>query len=249
MDSLLKNKMAFFLPNIFTALNMGCGFSSIMFAIKGDYYKACMVLFLGALFDSVDGRLARIMGSQSSFGEQFDSLSDLISFGMAPAIMFYMKFLAGYGRAGMVFAFFFMLCAALRLARFNANLSKINPNYFQGLPSPGAAMGIISFVLVSLNVIPELNNPYISFFYIAFYSLLMVSSIPFPSFKNSAWIQKRQRLSLFIIMCLITFVFLYEEVVLSLIISSYVSISMIYFLINYKTLSKLMVWDEEAERA
>ena len=105
---------------------------------------------MGALFDSVDGRVARLTGTQSSFGEQFDSLSDLISFGMAPAMIYYFKFLAGSGRPGMVVAFIFLLCGALRLARFNANIDKVSSDYFQGLPIPGAATAVIGFILLSV---------------------------------------------------------------------------------------------------
>src|SRR5687767_3072151 len=97
-------KWAYFLPNVFTALNMGCGFMAIMWAIKGQHYKACMILVLGALFDSVDGRIARLTGTESSFGEQFDSMSDLLSFGIAPSLLFYHRFLDQFGRPGMMLA-------------------------------------------------------------------------------------------------------------------------------------------------
>ena len=86
-------KLAFFLPNTFTALNMACGFSSILFSFDGKFYNACLALILGAIFDSVDGRLARITGTQSTFGEQFDSLSDLVCFGVAPAFLVFRLFL------------------------------------------------------------------------------------------------------------------------------------------------------------
>jgi CDP-diacylglycerol--serine O-phosphatidyltransferase len=91
-------KLAFFLPNIFTAMNIGCGFVAIMLSMNGEFYKGCMFIFLGAIFDSVDGRVARLTGTSSAFGEQFDSMSDLISFGLAPAIMFYHRFLSDSGR-------------------------------------------------------------------------------------------------------------------------------------------------------
>lgn len=92
-------KIAFFLPNTFTALNMACGFASIVFAMKGQFYMGSMILLLGAIFDSVDGRVARLTGTQSSFGEQFDSISDVISFGMAPALLLYLRFFQEIGRA------------------------------------------------------------------------------------------------------------------------------------------------------
>src|SRR5690606_19468750 len=132
---------------IFTALNMACGFVAIILALKGQYYKACMLIVLGAIFDSVDGRVARLTGTQSHFGEQFDSLSDLLSFGFAPAMLFYLKFLNSGARLSLVTTFLFILCGALRLARFNANLDRVKSDYFQGLPIPGAAMALIGYIL------------------------------------------------------------------------------------------------------
>ena len=108
---------------------MGCGFASVLFALDHRFVHACLVLILGGIFDMVDGRIARITGTQSHFGEQFDSLSDLVSFGMAPALIFYLKFLQPMGRLGKIAAFLFLLCGALRLARFNANIEKVNSDY------------------------------------------------------------------------------------------------------------------------
>ena len=135
-----KKKLAFFLPNSFTALNLACGFFSILLSFKGEFYFACIVLGLGAIFDSVDGRVARLTGTQSSFGEQFDSLSDLISFGMAPSFLVFNRFLSESGRVGVIVAFFYLLCGALRLARFNANINKVSSTFFQGLPIPSGAL-------------------------------------------------------------------------------------------------------------
>ena len=103
------DKFAFFLPNIFTAMNIGCGFVAIMISMNGEFYKACMFILLGAVFDSVDGRVARLTGTSSAFVEQFDSMSDLISFGLAPAIIYYNRFLSETGRLGMVIAFLYLL--------------------------------------------------------------------------------------------------------------------------------------------
>ncbi|MEI8346972.1 MAG: CDP-diacylglycerol--serine O-phosphatidyltransferase, partial [Pseudomonadota bacterium] len=143
-------KLAFFLPNTFTALNMACGFASIIFAQQGDFYKASMILILGAIFDSVDGRVARLTGTQSDFGEQFDSISDVITFGAAPAMLMYARFFTDLGRFGLVISFLYLLCGALRLARFNANIDKISSEFFQGLPIPGAALAQAGLVLTSL---------------------------------------------------------------------------------------------------
>ena len=135
-----QKKLAFFLPNCFTAMNMACGFWSIIWSTAGRFYEACLILVLGAVFDSVDGRVARKMGTQSSFGEQFDSLSDLITFGIAPSILFYGFYLKSFERLGVVIALLYLLCGALRLARFNANIEKVSSDYFQGLPIPGCLL-------------------------------------------------------------------------------------------------------------
>lgn len=241
------DKFAFFLPNIFTAMNIGCGFVAIMYSIQGDFYKSCMFIFLGAIFDSVDGRVARLTGTSSAFGEQFDSLSDLISFGMAPAIIFYNRFLLESGRLGMVIAFLFLLCGALRLARFNANISRVKSDYFQGLPIPGAALAVLSYILVSLDF-PELfMNRYLAIPYIVFYSLLMISNIPFPSFKKSEWVKKNRRKVLFLIFIVISSLFIYEQVMIPVIISAYVLLSLAYAIIHREKFKGIFDWDEEGQ--
>ncbi len=226
-------KISFFLPNLFTALNMACGFVAILLAFKGEFYKACLFVGVGSIFDLFDGRVARWTGTQSSFGEQFDSLSDLISFGMAPAIIFYTKFLSGYERLGIVLAFIYLLCGALRLARFNVNINKVSSDYFQGLPIPGGALALISYILISLDF-NIFNDKYISSIYIFVYSLFLISTIPFFSFKKSEFIQKHKRKVFLLIVLLIALIFVYEEVILFGILNVYALISLVLFLKNRK---------------
>ncbi len=250
-----SKRIAYLIPNLFTALNMGCGFTAIMMALRFDFYKACMFLVLGALFDLVDGRVARMMGTQSSFGEQFDSLSDLISFGVAPAIIYYLRFLDHTGRLGMVASFLFLLCGALRLARFNANIDKISSEFFQGLPIPGASIAIIGSVLLSLELSVDTTDPAIqsvAIAYITFYSLLMISNIAFPSFKNSPWLKKRKKQFLMLVFALVGSLFLYEELMVLVTITSYVILSMIYFFLKREKFEGVFEWkndesDEEDE--
>lgn len=227
-----NKKLAFFLPNTFTALNIGCGFTAILLAFNNKFYEACMILVLGAIFDSVDGRIARLTGTESNFGEQFDSMSDLISFGMAPALIFYKKFLIGFDRLGMVAAFVFLLCSALRLARFNANIEKVSSDFFQGLPTPTAAMSLVGLTLFSTKYsfvyIPDLFFIVFTFFA----AFLMISNIPFPSFKQSQWIKKRKRFTLFLIILMLSFITLYEELMIGLIVLLYIFGSLIHFFIN-----------------
>ena len=238
------DKFAFFLPNTFTALNLGCGFMAIMYSMQGRFYYACMLIFLGAVFDSVDGRVARLTGTESSFGEQFDSLSDLISFGIAPSIIYYNKFLVDFGRAGMVVAFLFLLCGALRLARFNANIDKVSGDYFQGLPIPGAAAAIVGFILIS-SVYPEvLSKKLLVIPYILFYSLLMVSNIPFPSFKKSEWVRKHKRKIFFLLLVVASALFMWEEVMLFVVVSVYVLSSLGYRLTHKEKFNDIFNWEE-----
>lgn len=246
-DKKNDRKLAFFLPNIFTAMNIGCGFVAIMLSVNGEFYKACMFIFLGAIFDSVDGRVARLTGTSSAFGEQFDSMSDLISFGMAPAIMFYNRFLMDSGRLGMVIAFLYLLCGALRLARFNANIAKVESNYFQGLPIPGAAIAVLSFILVSLEYPEIFVNRYFAIPYIVFYALLMISNVPFPSFKGSPWVKKNRKKALFIIFLAASSMFVYEEVMIPIIISIYVLASIVYVIVNRDQFAGIFDWHEEED--
>lgn len=240
-----NRRWIYFLPNTFTALNMACGFMAILYSFHGDFYKACMFIVLGAIFDSVDGRVARLTNTQSSFGEQFDSLSDLVSFGVSPAMIYYFRFLKDAGRPGMVAAFFFMLCGALRLARFNANIGKFKSDYFQGLPIPGGATAVISMVLISLTYPEIVDIKFLTVGYLLFYAALMISSVPFPSFKNSEWAKKHKKRVLFIIFLILSSLFIYEEVMIPVIITFYVVASLGYYLTHLKKFQGMFAWAEE----
>ena len=243
----LDRRWAFFLPNTFTALNMGCGFIAILHGFHGEFYKACMFIVLGALFDSVDGRVARMTNTQSSFGEQFDSLSDLVSFGVSPAMVYYFRFLSDSGRPGMVAAFFFMLCGALRLARFNANIGHVKSDYFQGLPIPGGACAVVSMILISLNIPEIVNMKPLTVGYVLFYAALMISNIPFPSFKKSEWVSKHKKQVLMLIFILIASLFIYEEIMIPIIITLYVVSTLVYFITHRKKFEGIFEWKEEPE--
>jgi CDP-diacylglycerol--serine O-phosphatidyltransferase len=242
-----NKKLAFFLPNSFTALNIACGFLAILFSIQSDFYKACLLIILGAIFDSVDGRVARMTGTQSAFGEQFDSLSDLISFGIAPSLIFYNKFLVDYGRVGMIVSFLFLLCGALRLARFNANIDKVKSDYFQGMPIPGAAAAIIGFTLISIEYPVYFSNIYFVSFYILFYSFLMVSNVPFSSFKNSEWVRKNKRKVFFVLVLVGSSLFIYEEIMIFILVTIYVVSSLLYLLTHRSRFKGIFDWEEESE--
>jgi CDP-diacylglycerol---serine O-phosphatidyltransferase len=242
-----NRRWAFFLPNTFTALNMGCGFIAILHGFHGEFYKACMFIVLGALFDSVDGRVARMTNTQSPFGEQFDSLSDLVSFGVSPAMVYYFRFLSDSGRPGMVAAFIFMLCGALRLARFNANIGFVKSDHFQGLPIPGGATAVISMVLLSIDFPEIVAIKPLTVGYLVFYAALMISSIPFPSFKKSEWVAKNKKKVLMIIFIIIASLFIYEELMIPVIISLYVVGSLVYYITHRKKFEGMFDWKEEPD--
>tara|TARA_R110000868_G_scaffold376060_2_gene640816 strand:+ start:7370 stop:8116 length:747 start_codon:yes stop_codon:yes gene_type:complete len=248
MEKAQARKLAFFLPNTFTALNMGCGFASVIFAINGDIYKASMVLILGAIFDSVDGRVARMTGTQSTFGEQFDSISDVVSFGVAPAMLIWSHFLRDTGRIGLLVAFIYLLCGALRLARFNANIDRVSSSYFQGLPIPGAASGIVGFCLLSTEIPFLVEFKPLAIAYSLFFSFLMISNIPFNSFKNSEWVKKHKKRTLFTMFILIAATFVYEQYMIAAIILTYVLSSLVYFFLNKGKFEDVFQWKSEDDQ-
>lgn len=133
----------YILPNLMTVANLFCGFYSILSTFKGDFKTAAIMVVVAAVFDQLDGRLARLTRATSKFGAELDSLCDLVSFGVAPAMLMYQWALNPFGRLGLMASFLFAACGALRLARFNVQVGVVEKNYFQGLPIPMAA-GIVA---------------------------------------------------------------------------------------------------------
>jgi CDP-diacylglycerol--serine O-phosphatidyltransferase len=175
-----------FLPNFVTTIGLFFGFNSLHFSLMGKFYMAAVMIFLAAFIDAIDGRIARATNSTSAFGKEYDSLSDVICFGVAPAIMIYLWELKDYGRLGFLACFLFVACGALRLARFNTDISSDNTK-FTGLPIPVAAAAIASLVLLSdkVGAIPDI--PVLIAVYCL--SFLMVSTIKYPSFKHVEYIK------------------------------------------------------------
>jgi len=152
-------KGIYLLPSIFTSLSLFCAFYSITASIKGSILHACWAIIIAGVFDGLDGRIARLTGSTSRFGEEYDSLVDMISFGIAPAILVYNWALQPYGRWGWLVAFLYIICTALRLARFNVQSESRENKYFQGLPTPGAAGMIATTVIIFNNLgMPVIKN-------------------------------------------------------------------------------------------
>ena len=165
------------LPNMVTSGNLLCGLFSLMLTLNGRYVPAAWLVFFAVIFDGLDGKVARMLGGGSQFGLEFDSLADLVSFGVAPSILLYKFALQGFmGITGAVISCFFALCVALRLARFNVVHV---PGPFQGLPCPAGGLFISSFILAGFDL-PH----YVLAFILAGTGLLMISSIPYANLKK-----------------------------------------------------------------
>lgn len=147
----IRRRGIYILPNLFTTAALFAGFFAIVQAMNNRFEAAAVAIFVAMVFDGLDGRVARLTHTQSAFGAEYDSLSDMVSFGVAPALVVYEWALKDLGKLGWIAAFIYCAGAALRLARFNTNLDTIDKRYFQGLPSPAAAALIAGLVWVSLD--------------------------------------------------------------------------------------------------
>jgi len=178
-------KGIYMLPNLVTLAALFGGFYAIVMAMNGRFDLAALGVFCAMVLDGLDGRIARMTNTQSAFGEQMDSLADMVSFGAAPALIAYEWALRGLGRWGWIAAFVFCACAALRLARFNVNTAVVDKRFFQGLPSPAAAALVVGFLWLMIEL--EVSGPAVAWpmFVMCLYAgLTMVSNVPFYSFKD-----------------------------------------------------------------
>ena len=183
----VRRRGIYLLPNLFTTAALFAGFYAIVQAMNQDFERAAIAIFLAMVLDGMDGRVARLTHTQSAFGEQYDSLSDMTSFGVAPALVTYEWALHELGRWGWAGAFVYCAGAALRLARFNANIGVVDKRFFQGLPSPAAAALVAGFVWLAVDnrfPIRESWLPWAAFVLTAYAGLTMVSSAPFYSGKS-----------------------------------------------------------------
>lgn len=177
-------KGVYILPNLLTTANMFCGFYAIFLAINKDYVTAAWTIMSAGIFDFLDGRVARMTNTQSKFGLEYDSLSDLTSFGMAPAILMFTWTLHQYGRIGWLLTFVYFACCALRLARFNVQVADVEKKNFQGLPSPAAAGCITSFVVFHHYLFgPGEASTIVPLIMTGSLGVLMVSNVSYRSFK------------------------------------------------------------------
>jgi CDP-diacylglycerol--serine O-phosphatidyltransferase len=201
-NEIRRRRGIYLLPNLLTICCLFGGFYAIVAAIDGNFGRAAIAIFAAMIFDGLDGRVARLMGTETAFGKEFDSLADMVAFGVAPAIVCYQwgvariaEYGAAWGRFGWIAAFFFAAATAMRLARFNARSATQDKRYFEGLPSPSAAAIVAAFVgLVYkyerdglLGFDPTgLAGLVLAFLITVLAAMLMVSRFPYRSFKDRA---------------------------------------------------------------
>jgi CDP-diacylglycerol--serine O-phosphatidyltransferase len=175
----------YLLPNAFTTAALFCGFYAIVMAMNGQYTNAAVAIFAAMVLDATDGRVARLTNTQSEFGAQYDSLSDMVSFGAAPALIMYEWALRGMGKLGWLAAFVYCAGAALRLARFNTNIGVVDKRFFQGLPSPAAAALLTGFIWLMDDLrIAGKDFSWLGWGITVYAGLTMVTNVPFYSFKD-----------------------------------------------------------------
>ena len=175
-----------FIPSLFTILNAFCGFASVISSSKNEFDTAVLFIVYAAVFDVFDGLVARILDSASDFGVELDSLSDIVSFGFAPAFLLYQFFFYDYNAAGILVASLVLAFSAIRLARFNINLSGFNKDVFYGIPTPMSALILCSYVIYFHGkIFPKEFSEVFIFALTVIVSLLMVSNIRFPAMPSS----------------------------------------------------------------
>jgi len=180
-----RRRGIYLLPNLFTTGALFCGFYAVVAGMNGHFDNAAIAIFVAMVLDGLDGRVARMTNTQSAFGAEYDSLSDMVSFGVAPALVTFSWALSDVGKFGWFCAFIYVAGAALRLARFNTQIGSVDKRYFIGLPSPAAAAAVAGLVWASVEFEIDVSSfIYLIAVYVALVGVLMVSNVLYYSFKD-----------------------------------------------------------------
>ena len=204
----------FLLPSLLTVANMFCGWGCIVLAMRGDYVTAAPLIGFAMVLDTLDGRIARLTGATSEFGEEFDSLADVISFGVAPATLVYAWGLEPLGRLGGAVAFLYVTATAMRLARFNIQVKGGDKRYFVGLPSPPAAGVLVATVFAYPTALTGTREAILALLIVLIPAALMVSRIRFRSITTIIPEGRRSSLSLLVIAAVIAAIAVHPQIVL-----------------------------------
>ncbi len=227
-------KGIYLLPNLFTSASLFCGFYSIIASFKEYFVPAAVAIFVAWIFDGLDGRVARLTNTTSKFGAEYDSLADVIAFGVAPALLAYSWSLSIYGKLGWIVAFLFVLCGALRLARYNIQIGLIESNVFNGLPIPAAALVVATTVIFFdwTGAEGKFQNIFIMIFVVVL-SLLMVSSVKYYSFKDMKLLSRKPFTIFFWSTVLLIIIFHWPEIMFFVIILGYTISGPIWWIIKF----------------
>ncbi len=180
-----RRRGIYLLPNLFTTAALFSGFYAIVAGMAGRFEPAATAIFIAMILDGLDGRVARLTNTQSDFGVQYDSLSDMVAFGIAPSLVVYLWSLSSLGKLGWLAAFFYAAAAALRLARFNAQVKVVDKRYFQGLPSPTAAAVVAGLIWVGVDFKVDGHGiAWLACLLTVLVAALMVSNVRYKSFKD-----------------------------------------------------------------
>jgi CDP-diacylglycerol--serine O-phosphatidyltransferase len=211
-------KGIYLLPNLFTTASLFAGFYSIVASVQEKYYIAALAILVSLVFDGLDGRIARFTNTTSKFGAEYDSLADLIAFGVAPSLLAYIWAISLDGKLGWMAGFLFIACGALRLARYNIQIGIIDSKVFNGLPIPAAASVIATTVIFFhfIDIEGKYYHSYLTYFVILL-SLLMVSNIKYYSFKGMN-LRSRLPFTLFLIIVGILLVIYYKPEIMAFVI-------------------------------
>jgi CDP-diacylglycerol--serine O-phosphatidyltransferase len=240
----------YLLPNLFTTAALFGGFFAILAAMNGRFEHAALAIFVSMILDGLDGRVARMTNTQSNFGAEYDSLSDMVSFGLAPSLVVYQWALTDIGKAGWLAAFVYTAGTALRLARFNTQIGIADKRYFQGLPSPSAAAIMAGMVWVAVdNDIAGNDVSYIAAFVSVLTGLLMVSNIRFHSFKEVDFRNKVPFFVMVIVMLGFALVLLQPPLVLFLVFLGYAISGPAFTLIKLRQHREVRKQSSEGEEA
>jgi len=232
----MKINLAYLLPNFFTALSAFFGVMAIIAASQGRFEKAFVYIVLSLIADGLDGRVARLTNTTSKFGVEFDSLADLVAFGVAPGMLLFFSIGENYGRFGALISGLFVVFGAIRLARFNVTTGELDPKYFIGLPIPTAAVVLSSWIM--LDVKYNGNFDFIILLGALFIAFLMVSNFRYPSFKKIN-LDKKVALKVLVLIILVSsFIYLYPIEAIAIILSIYVFYGFTRGIINYLKITK-----------
>lgn len=227
-------KGIYVLPNLFTSASLFCGFYSIIASFKEYFLSSAVAILIAVVFDGLDGRIARLTNTTSKFGAEYDSLADVISFGIAPALLVYSWSLTIYGKWGWIASFLFVLCGALRLARYNIQIGIIESSVFNGLPIPAAASVVATTVIFFdyAGVEGHFYNLFTIFFVVVL-SLLMISSVKYYSFKDMKLLSRKPFTVFFILVLLLIIIVAEPEIMFFILTLGYALSGPVWWLIKY----------------